>query len=100
MTTETQIIIAGPTLSQDSMSDAQYATECALLEDCYSDLETDTDYTVFVRPCHSGEAPGTYLRQDNGQLQILGHSVEIPETLHDLSERAWQAYCSLPTDVH
>lgn len=51
-------------------------------------------YSVSVRPAHGGEASGTYYRRANGDLQILGYSLEMPEDLSDLSESAWQKYCA------
>lgn len=90
------IVIVSPELSRDSMSDEDYARACQQLEDCYTALETDTPYCVRVRKARSGEAPGTYVRQASGNLQILGYSIEMPEDLHDLSAAAWEKFCNLP----
>ena len=80
----------------DNTLDTFMATACQQLEECYTVLEADTRYSVCVRPARSGEASGTYYRQANGNLQILGYSLEMPEDLHDLSAAAWEKFCSLP----
>jgi hypothetical protein len=85
-----EIVVAGPELGD--VSEAEYETECDRLESCYSQIEGDTQYCVSVRRCWSGEAPGTYIRRANGQLQILGYSVERPEDLTDLSTEAWELF--------
>jgi len=89
-----EIVVAGPELTQDHTSPSQYRRLCDRLERCYSSLEKDTQYMVSVRPTRSGEAPGTYYRKASGDLQILGYSLEIPEDLTDLSEEAWNLFCS------
>ena len=86
-----RIVIAGPELG-DIFSD-KYESECARLESCYTECEADTQYFTTVRPCHSGEAPGTYQLCANGNLQIFGYSIEMPNDLHDLSEEAFNKFC-------
>jgi len=95
-TDDMDIVVVSPELSRDSMSDEEYARQCQQLEDCYTALETDTRYSVMVRPARAGEAPGTYYRTASGNLQIVGYSLEMPEDLHDLSEAAWEKFCNLP----
>ena len=92
------IVVVSPELSRDTMSDEEYAAECQRLENCYTALETETRYSVLVRPARSGEAPGTYYRTRSG-LQILGYSLEIPEDLQDLSDAAWEKFCTLSGEV-
>jgi hypothetical protein len=90
--TKTQIEIIAPELG--TVSEDEYAAECEHLQDCYTDLEDDTPYCVIVRPARRGQAPGTYVRKPDGNLQILGYPIEIPGDLHDLSEAAWNQYCN------
>jgi len=98
------IVVVSPELNRDSpmsmqlMSDTEYARQCQQLEDCYTALETDTRYSVQVRPARAGEAPGTYYRTASGGLQILGYSLEMPEDLRNLSDAAWEKFCNLPTE--
>ena len=89
---EIEVEVIGPSLGD--VSDEEYVAACDRLEQCYSDLEGDTRYSVSVRPARGGEAGGTYYRQASGNLQILGYSLEVPEDLHDLSEAAWQKFCA------
>ena len=89
---EIKVVVVGPSLGD--VSDDDYAAECDRLEQCYTDLEQDTRYSVSVRPARFGEASGTYYRRASGDLQILGYSLEISEDLTDLSESAWQKYCA------
>jgi len=89
-----EIVIVGPELTQDPTTPAQYRRLCDRLERCYYVLEKATQYSVSVRPTRSGEAPGTYYRKAMGDLQILGYSLEVPEDLTDLSEKAWNLFCS------
>ena len=89
---EIEVVVIGPSLGD--VSDEEYVAECDRLEQCYTDLEGDTRYSVSVRPARGGEADGTYYRGASGNLQILGYSLEVPEDLHDLSEAAWQKFCA------
>ena len=89
---EVEVVVIGPSLGD--VSDDDYEAECDRLEQHYTDLEGDTRYSVSVRPARGGEASGTYYRKSSGDLQILGYSLEVPEDLSDLSETAWQKYCS------
>ena len=95
-TDDMDIVVVSPELSRDSMSDAEYTRACQQLEDCYTALETDTRYSVRVRPARAGEAPGTYYRTASGGLQIIGYSLEMPEDLDELSSAAWERFCNLP----
>ena len=95
-TEDMDIVVVSPDLNRDSMSDTEYARQCQQLEDCYTALETDTRYSVQVRPARAGEAPGTYYRTASGGLQILGYSLEMPEDLRNLSDAAWEKFCNLP----
>ena len=85
-----EVVVIGPSLGD--MEESEYEAECDRLESCYSDLESDTLYSVSVRPCRAGEASGTYLRRASGDLQILGYSMEVPDDLHDLSDAAWTRF--------
>jgi hypothetical protein len=88
-----EIVEIGPSLGD--CSDDEYASECARLEGCYTEVEGDR-YSVTVRPARAGEASGTYLRMASGDLQILGYSLEIESTcpgLHEIKEFAWALYC-------
>jgi hypothetical protein len=89
-----EIVVVGPELTQDHTTPSQYRRLCDRLERCYSALEKPTQYSVSVRPARSGEAPGTYYRKASGDLQILGYSLETPEDLTDLSDEAWNLFCS------
>ena len=88
----TEIVEIGPSLGD--CSDDEYEAACDRLERCYTSAEGDTRYTVTVRPARVGEASGTYVRRENGNLQILGYSIEKPDDLRDLSEVAWNLFCS------
>ena len=93
-----EIVEIGPALSRDSMSEDEYASECEKLEACYTEVE-GPGYSVEVRPCRAGEASGTYYREANGNLQILGYSVDKDDAcpgLRDIQESAWKKYCKLP----
>ena len=90
------IVVIGPELSADSMTDEEYASACRQFQGCYTALETGTRYSVCVRPARAGEAPGTYYRTAKGNLQILGYSLAMPEDLQDLSIVAWERFCNLP----
>ena len=98
-TDDMDIVVVSPELSRDTMSDEEYAAECQRLENCYTALETETRYSVLVRPARSGEAPGTYYRTASGGLQILGYSLEMPDDLQDLSDAAWEKFCTLSGEV-
>jgi hypothetical protein len=89
-----EIVVVGPELTQDRTTPAQYRRLCDRLERCYCVLAKDTQYSVSVRPTRAGEAPGTYYQKAIGDLQILGYSLEVPEDLTDLSEKAWNLFCS------
>lgn len=88
---ENVIVIVSPNLGD--VDDEAYDEECQRLQDCYSKIEAETRYTVYVRRARGGEAPGTYYLNPDGTLQILGYSLEEPKDLRDLSERTWEAYC-------
>jgi hypothetical protein len=47
-----------------------------------------------VRKARSGEAPGHYFEQDDGNLQILGYSVLLPEDIEELIHLAFNLFCS------
>jgi len=89
----TTIVEIGPSLGD--CSDAEYAAECSRLDACYTEVEGDK-YSVTVRPTRAGEASGTYLVRDNGNLQILGYSLSIEDTcpgLHEIQEAAFAKFC-------
>jgi hypothetical protein len=88
----TEIVEIGPSVGEVD-SEAQYEAELDRLEACYTEVEGDTRYCVTVRPARSGEASGTYYRKASGDLQILGYSIEKPEDLRELQERAWALFC-------
>ena len=46
-------------------------------------------YQVSFRPTHPSEVEGTYQRMDDGSLQILGYSLEVPPDLSDALEDTW-----------
>ena len=89
---ENEIVEIGPSIGD--CSDEEYQAACERLERCYSRVEGDTRYSVSVRPARAGEAGGTYYRKANGNLQILGYSLEVPEDLRELQERAFALFCS------
>jgi D-alanine-D-alanine ligase-like ATP-grasp enzyme len=88
------IVEIEPTLTQETINAAQYLEECNRLERCYTAAEAGSGYSVTVRPARAGEASGCYIVRANGNLQILGYSLDIPEDLQDLREAAWELYCS------
>jgi len=90
-----KIYIVDPCLSCEDLSEDTYNAACEKLEDCYTALEDGTHYVVYVRRSRKGEVSGTYLERNDGSLQILGYSVEIPQDLADLTEKAWNAYCKV-----
>jgi hypothetical protein len=83
-----------PCLSMETLSPAKYKRACAKLERCYSKVEKDSPYRVFVRPSMSGYASGTYMWMKNGDLQILGYSVDVPDDFEAIREKAWNLFCS------
>jgi hypothetical protein len=89
----TEIVEIEPNIG-DVDDDANYEAQLERLETIYSELESDTRYCVRVRRAQNGEASGTYYRRSNGNLQILGHSIEAPEDLRRLQESAWAKFCS------
>ena len=89
-----EIVEIEPELTREHISPSRYRRQCDRLERCYSSLENETPYRVTVRPARAGKASGIYYRQPNGNLQILGYSLEIPEDLQDLREAAWERFCS------
>lgn len=48
---------------------------------------------VIVREPRAGEARGLYEQRENGNLQILGYSVAVPERLRELTDAAFNAVC-------
>jgi hypothetical protein len=89
-----EIVEIGPSLGD--CSEAEYATECDRLEAAYTEVEGD-EYSVSVRPCRSGEAPGTYYRKSGGDLQILGYSLSVEDTcpgLREIQEAAFAKFCA------
>lgn len=52
-----------------------------------------------VRSPRGGEAEGTYYRKNDGTLQITGYSIETPEAVRDVLNRAWDhAHQTWPTE--
>ena len=57
----------------------------------YLDEHEGDDLCIVVRRPRRDEAAGLYEREiRNGRLQILGYSVEVPEDVRDLIDRAYQ----------
>jgi hypothetical protein len=57
----------------------------------YLDEHEGDDLCIVVRGSRRGEAAGLYAREiRNGKLQLLGYSVEVPEDVRDLLDRAHQ----------
>lgn len=83
---ENEIEIVNPALGD--CADEEYDAELQRLEDCYTECEGGTRYTVRVRRSRAGEADGTYIAG-----QILGYSIPKPADLIDLDERAWALFC-------
>jgi hypothetical protein len=88
-----EIVEVSPEIGE--CTSGEYDAELARLEDCYTDREGETRYTVSVRKARDGEAPGTYLTRENGNRQILGYSIEKPEDLIELQEAAFNRFCNL-----
>jgi len=49
---------------------------------------------ITFRPVRHGELAGIYRRSANGNMQILGYSVELPETVRSLVIAAWESATS------
>jgi hypothetical protein len=93
------IVEIGPALGD--CSEEEYEVECDRLQNCYTQVEGDTQYTVCVRPAYDGEVSGMYLSTPTGRLQILGYSFPKPDDLEELSERAFALFCKAGSvDTH
>jgi hypothetical protein len=87
-----EIVVVSPNLGDCPAN--EYASECQRLQDIYSNLDdVEMGYEVYVRPARHGEAEGTYYTTSVGSLQILGHTIPIPDDLHELGSRAWEEFC-------
>lgn len=70
----------------------------AMAELCDDWLDNHAPHGVSVelRRVRSGQIAGTYLLQANGNLQILGGSIQVSEAVRHLLTRAWDyAYSTL-----
>jgi hypothetical protein len=61
----------------------------ALAEDWLDEHEGD-EVAINVWLVSEGQASGIYEIQANGNWQILGYSISVPEDVHDLTDRAWE----------
>ena len=81
----------GPTEEECAAACDRMATQLAELAPETIDVDGDTYRLEIddVRAPHYGEAEGTYRRDSDGTLQILGYSIPVPEGLGDLIADAW-----------
>ena len=80
----------GPSIGTDE----DYEAECSRLDDCYTEVCRGTKYTIYARPPRSGEICSLYAITGNGDFQILGGSIEVPDVIQELCDRAWERFCS------
>jgi hypothetical protein len=87
------IVEVSPSIGE--VSPDEYEEQLARLERCYTEVEDETlsKYSVRVRKARQGEADGTYLLTSNGDLQIVGYSVERPDDLRALQDEAYNRFC-------
>jgi hypothetical protein len=88
--TYTDFVDVFPELGQ--MPAYKYDSECRRLDDCYTAACEGTPYTILARPGRDGEAAGIYAVTSNG-LQILGHSIDVPDAIDEIMRLAWETYC-------
>lgn len=62
---------------------------CECAEQWLTDHEGD-DISICVRRARPSEIAGLYERKANGDLQILGCSVDAPADVEELTNRAWE----------
>lgn len=80
-----------------AVSDAELAQFAEVAENWLTEHEGD-ERSISVRPVRRGEAAGIYYEKANGDLQITGYSIETPEVIEKLINRAWQHACEAMQD--
>ena len=72
-------------------TDASVAEHEAGVErmDTFASEHAPDGITVVVRTAREGEIAGTYREGSNGDLQILGASIPVPDEIAHLTEQAW-----------
>jgi hypothetical protein len=76
----------------DAVTEEQNAALCRVAEGWLSDHE-GAELCIECRPCYPGEVAALYGVRANGDLQILGYSVDAEDDVRDLTEQAWQYAC-------
>lgn len=71
--------------------DAQEARLCEAAAEWLSKHGPEDVEIVDVRPPRAGEIRALYEVTRNGGLQILGSTVDVPEDVEHLTNRAWEA---------
>ena len=91
----TDYVDIGPALGQYEDED-EYAADVERLDDLYTDVCDGTPITIYARMPRQGEASGTYGVKTNGDLQILGYTIPLPDPVRDLMDKAWGRFCEGP----
>ncbi len=71
---------------------SEHADACQRAEAWLTEHEP-AEIEIYCRPCHRNELAGLYVEHANGNRQILGCSVPVPEDLQRLTNLAWEHAC-------